>query len=52
MIKFATLKALCDFIMEEAKTGNRDLIIEKNDDGETCLYEKVLVGKVVANDDE
>lgn len=47
--KFETLKEMCDFVLQQAKNGEHIYEIGNNDDGETCLYDKVLVGKVVAN---
>lgn len=50
--KFETVKEMCDFVLEQAKNTEPSYEIGKNEDGETCLYEKVLVGKVVANGNE
>lgn len=50
--EFETLKEMCDFVLQQAKNNERIYEIGTNDDGETCLYQKVLIGKVVKNGDE
>ena len=50
--EFETVKEMCDFVLEQAKNSERIYGISTNEDGETCLYQKVLIGKVAKNGDE
>jgi hypothetical protein len=44
--EFETLKEMCNFVLQQAKNSECAYEIGKNEDGETCLYQKILVGKV------
>lgn len=50
--EFETLKEMVDFVLEKSKEGECAYEIGNNEEGETCLYEKVLVGKVMKNGNE
>ncbi len=50
--EFKNTKEMCDFVFEQSKKGECAYEIGNNEDGETCLYEKVLIGKVVKNGNE
>ena len=52
--EFESVKEMCDFVFEQSKSTKVECAYEigNNEDGETCLYEKVLVGKVVKNGDK
>lgn len=47
--EFDTLKEMCDFVLKQAKNSEHIYEIGNNEDGVTCLYEKILIGKVVEN---
>lgn len=47
--EFETLKEMCDFALQQSKNSEKIYEIGNDENGEICLYEKVLIGKVVEN---